>query len=397
MSARVIVTGLIGQHPLGGVTWDYLQFVTGLARLGFDVYYLEDSGHWPYALEGGDSGEDFAVQNCNANVEYLSRTMERFGFAGKWAFRCAIDGEWAGLSDTVRREVLSSADLLLNISSTLVRPQEYRMIPRLVFIDSDPVFTQIKLARGQTDFRAVVDAHDLHFSFGECLRTPFVPETGHHWLPTRQPIVLDEWHAERSHRGVFTTVMNWASYNPVSFAGRKYGQKDVEFMRFLDLPKQVAPTRLETAARGTGRRLLPDSLLKHLQHKGWSVVDPAEVCPDVESYRDYIQNSMAEWSVAKNGYVEGCSGWFSCRSACYLAAGRPVVVQDTGFRDVLPTGVGLLAFSTLEEAAEGIREVVSDYPRHSRAAREIAEQYFDSAKVLSHLLDRAFAVREATK
>jgi len=397
MSARVIVTGFIGQHPLGGVTWDYVQYVTGLARLGFDVYYFEDSGHWPYALEGGESGEDFGVSDCRANVDYLAKVMERFGLGQRWAFRCAMDGEWSGLSDLEREEVVSSADLLLNISSSVARPEEYRKVPRLIFVDSDPVFTQVKLARGQADFRAVVDAHDMHFSFGECLRAPFVPETGHHWLPTRQPIVLDEWHTERSHRGVFTTVMNWASYNPVSNNGRKYGQKDVEFMRFLELPRLVEPVRLETAARGTGRRVLQDSILHHLEHKGWSVVAPDMVCPDVESYREYIQNSMAEWSVAKNGYVEGRTGWFSCRSACYLAAGRPVVVQDTGFKEVLPTGVGLLAFSTLEEAREGIREVVSDYPRHSHAAREIAEQYFDSAKVLSHLVDRAFAVQEVAK
>jgi hypothetical protein len=384
---RVIVTGLIAQHPLGGVTWDYLQYPLGLRELGHDVYYFEDTGAWPYALDGGPDGDAFTVPDCGANVAYLAGVMERFGLASRWAYRCPIDGGWFGLSELKRREVIESADLLLNISSTVVRPAEYRAIPRLALVDSDPVFTQIKLARGQRDFRAVVDAHDVHFSFGECL-TDRVPDTGHRWLPTRQPIVLDQWHTGSPDRGVFTTVMNWASYNPVTYGGKTYGQKDVEFKRFLDLPEMVKPTALEIAAR-TRRRQLPDALLGHLKYKGWQVVDPSDVCADLDSYRQYVQCSTGEWSVAKNGYVEGRPGWFSCRSACYLAAGRPVVVQDTGFGGVLPTGLGLLSFTNLSEAADGIRRVMSDYQRQSRAAHSIAGEYFDSRKVLGRLVEDA--------
>ena len=385
---RVIVTGLIAQHPLGGVTWDYLQYPLGLRQLGYDVYYFEDSGAWPYALDGGLDGDVFIVPDCGANVAYLAGVMERFGLASRWAYRCPIDGGWFGLSELKRREVIESADLLLNISSTVVRPAEYRAIPRLAFVDSDPVFTQIKLARGQRDFRAVVDAHDVHFSFGECL-TERVPDTGHYWRPTRQPIVLDEWRVGEDHRGVWTTVMNWSSYNPVAFGGKTYGQKNIEFRRFLDLPGLVKPTVLEIAARGTRKRRLPVGLLGHLRYKGWEVADPGEVCAGLDGYREYLQSSQAEWSVAKNGYVEGRPGWFSCRSACYLSAGRPVVVQDTGFGGVLPTGRGLISFSSLAEAAEGIRSVTSDYELHSRAARDIAAEYFDSRKVLAHLVEEA--------
>jgi len=190
MKARIIVTGLIAQHPLGGVTWDYIQYVTGLRRLGYDVYYIEDSGAWPYALNGGETGDDFVVSDCSQNVAHLRDVMDRFGLGERWAYRCPIDGGWAGLPDLQREEVISSTELLLNISSTLLRPQEYRRIPRMAFIDSDPVFTQLKLARGQNDFRAVVDAHDVFFSFGECLEEPWVPATGHAWLPTRQPVLL---------------------------------------------------------------------------------------------------------------------------------------------------------------------------------------------------------------
>jgi hypothetical protein len=180
--------------------------------------------------------------------------------------------------------------------------------------------------------------------------------------------------------------MNWTSYKPVVYGNRSYGQKDLEFVRFQDLPRLIAPTALEVAVNAGKTRRTPRHLLAH---KGWRVVDPAKVCPDLDSYRDYIEASKAEWSVAKNGYVVGRPGWFSCRSACYLAAGRPVAVQDTGFGAVLPTGEGLLAFSTMEEAVASIKEIEANYERHAKAAREIAAEYFDASKVLPRLIDEA--------
>ena len=309
--------------------------------------------------------------------------MDRYGLNGRWAYRFPWQSQWFGLSDTTRREVIRSSDLLINVSGTLANLHEYRAIPRMIFIDSDPVFTQIKLRRGQHDFRKMVDAHDAHFSFGECLEGNSL-STGHCWWPTRQPIVLSEWKPSPTRRNVFTTVMNWTSYKPVEYEGKTYGQKDVEFMRFIDLPSCVNPAELEIAVNAGKTRRTPRSLLRR---KEWLVADPDRVCPDMTSYRDYIASSYGEWSVAKNGYVEGRSGWFSCRSACYLAAGRPVVVQDTGFPDVIPTGVGILPFRTVEEAADGIREVTSDYARHSKAAREIAEACFDSDTVLGKLVE----------
>jgi hypothetical protein len=185
--------------------------------------------------------------------------------------------------------------------------------------------------------------------------------------------------------------MNWSSYYPVAYQGCTYGQKNVEFKRFLELPGRVAPTDLEVAVRVAGpkRRRVPQDLAARLARHGWRVVDPAEACADLDSYRRYIESSKAEWSVAKNGYVVGQPGWFSCRSACYLAAGRPVVVQDTGFAGVIPVGEGVLCFRTLEEAAAAIQEVQANYSRHARAARAIAEEYFDSDKVLTRLIDEA--------
>lgn len=381
-SLKVIVTGLIGQYPLGGVTWDYLQYVLGLQRMGHDVYYFEDTGQWPYnPVEGGIAGD------CSFNVEYLGSVMDRFGLGERWAYHFPWESQWFGLTEQKRQEALQSADVLINVSGTLAHPEHYRHIPRLVYIDTDPVFTQVKLARGQSDFRHMVEMHDSHFSFGEHL-SETVPETGIEWQPTRQPVVLSEWSPMNTAGTAFTTVMNWTSYKPLTFNGTSYAQKDVEFERFIDLPSMVAETSLEIAVNSGKTRHTPRALLAH---KGWHVVHPDHVCPDLDSYRSYISASRAEWSVAKNGYVVGQPGWFSCRSACYLAAGRPVVVQDTGFSRLLPTGTGIVPFSSLEQAIEGIRDVQRRYDSHRNAAREIAEQYFDSALVLAQLLDRSMA------
>ena len=381
-SLRIIVAGLIAQYPLGGVAWDYLQYVLGLARLGHDVYYLEDTGQWPFnPVEGG------LAKDCTFNVEYLADIMSRYGLANKWAYRFPWQSQWFGLTGKERTEVIKSADLLLNVSYGLEQPLDYRQVKRLAYIDTDPVFTQVKLARGQADFRKLIDAHDVHFSYGECI-SKAGPATGHRWRPLRKPIVVSEWRPSAARREVFTTVMNWTSYNNVTFQGQSYGQKDVEFKHFLDLPALVAPTVLELAVNAGKTRRTPSDFLVH---KGWHVVDPAVVCPDLDSYRSYIESSKAEWTVAKNGYVVGNSGWFSGRSACYLAAGRPVVVQDTGFATVIPVGEGILTFRTLEEAAAEIHEVEGNYEQHAKAARAIAEEYFDSDKVLNRLIEEAMS------
>ena len=377
---RIVVTGLIAQHPrLGGVAWDYVQFAAGLARLGHDVYYLEDSGEWPYLAEGGATKASWIADDPTPNVRHLATVMERFGLGDRWLYRFPIEPRWYGLPDDGRRQVLETADLLVNVSGTLVRPWEYRQILRLAYVDSDPGFTQVKLAlpRGQKTFQRRLATHDVFFSFGERIReTALANDVG--WRPTRQPILLSEWTTESRPRNVFTTVMSWTSYRPLRHAGLSLGEKDVEFRRFVDLPRAVRPARLEVALGGTRHERWESAAgdartpQEALSEAGWRVVDAAAVSGDLDAYRRYVRSSKAEWSVAKNGYVTGETGWFSCRSACYLAAGRPVVVQDTGFRDVLPVGEGVLAFATPEEAADAVRAVEGDYARHSRAARELA-------------------------
>lgn len=386
---RIIVTGLMAQYPLGGVTWDYLQYVLGLERLGHDVYYLENSGQWPYNPIEGGLGKDAVY-----NARYLADVMSRFGLADRWAYRFpggmlpsgqVFQPEWFGVPDQVRKEVVRSADLLINVSSGIGNALPYVKVKRLAYVDTDPVFTQIRLLGGETEFLKHVDAHHIHFSYGECLWDTG-PATGHRWRPMRKPIAISEWRPATPHRDVFTTVMNWTSYNDVTYNGQSYGQKDVEFMHFLDLPSRISPTTLELAAGSGKTRRMPSDLLTR---KGWRVVDPMKVCPDLDGYRTYIESSKAEWTVAKGGYVLRQAGWFSGRSACYLAAGRPVVVQDTGFSSVIPVGEGILTFRTIDEAAAGIKEVEGDYARHAKAAREIAEEYFDSGKVLSRLVEES--------
>ncbi len=379
---RIIVTGFIAQYPLGGVTWDYIQYVLGLHKLGHEVFYLEDTHHWPYSPITGGVADD-----CAFNVSYLSNAMSHFGLAERWSYRFPWQSQWFGLTNKQRDEVLRSADLLINVSGSLGNPEKYRHIPRLIYIDSDPVFTQVKLARGQQDFRHSVDMHDVFFSFGESLSIA-IPSTGHTWNPTRQPIVLAEWRPSSAHREVFTTVMNWSSFKEIQYQGRTYGQKDIEFERFIELPRKLPDIYLEIAVNAGKSRRTP----RHrLRQQGWHVVDPEEVCADLSQYRSYIESSKAEWSVAKQGYVVGQPGWFSCRSACYLAAGKPVIVQDTGFDEVLPTGEGILSFQTMAQAISAIREIEANYRRHALAARKIAEDYFDSDRVLSRLIEVAFA------
>lgn len=413
---RIVVAGLIAQHPaLGGMSWHYLHYLIGLERLGHDVYYIEDSGLWPYNSDGGPTGNDWIQRDCSPNIAHLRAVLNRYGLGDRWAYRFPVDGSWHGLSDRRRTEVVSTADVLLNVSGSLERPADYRGRGPLVYIDTDPAFTQVRVVAGleqrdltttdQAEFASFaqrVSDHDVHFTFAEGVHAAF-PDTGHKWLPTRQPIVMDEWRSAEPApwgrgRG-FTTVMSWSSYRPLVWDVYSLGQKDVEFRTFLDLPARCPNAQLQVALSPTPHREwesptagesatrvgVTDLLTAH----GWRVCDASVECGDIDRYRDYILHSTAEWSVAKSGYVTTRSGWFSDRTGCYLAAGRPAVVQDTGLDGVLPVGDGLLTFSTMDEAAAGLDAVMSGYRRHSRVATELAREYLDAENVLTNLLSDA--------
>jgi hypothetical protein len=379
---RVVLSGYIGQYPMGGVAWDYLQFFLGLRALGHDVYYLEDTGQWPYnPVAGGLIKEP----NCDFNVAYIAALFSRFDAEDRWGYRFFWDDSWYGIPDQRRAEVLRTADLILNVSGSLMDPGRYGEGATRAYVDTDPVFTQLKLETGNTFLADQVASHHVFFTVGETLPGSEL-DPGFDWRPMRHPIALSEWKTDMPPGDAFTTVMNWTSYGDVRYQGRLYGQKDTEMRKFIELPSLVSDACFELAVNVGKKRGLPRELLVH---RGWRLVDPAVVCPDLDGYRRYIQGSLAEWSVAKQGYVSGRSGWFSGRSAAYLASGRPVVVQDTGFSDVLPVGEGLFAFTTVDEAIAGVREVLAHPDQHAAAARDLADEYFDARRVLSGVVEAA--------
>ena len=392
MSAlRIIVLGYIVRGPLGGLAWHHLQYVIGLARLGHDVYFIEDSDDYASCY---DPSRDRVDADPSYGLRFAADTFERVGLAERWAYYDAHTGRWLGPAGARAVAICSGADLLLNLSG--VNPQRpwLEPIPARVLVDTDPVFTQI---RHLTDpaARALALWHTAFFTFGENVGAPgcAIPDDGLPWRPTRQPLVLDAWPVTPGPPcGRFTTVMQWDSYAAREYGGRRYGMKSASFAPYLDLPAHSGAV-LELAI---GSSSAPRELLAG---KGWALRNPLEPTRDPWTYQRYIRASKAEFGVAKHGYVVSHSGWFSERSAAYLASGRPVVVQDTGFSAWLPVGAGVLGFATPEQAIEGIAAVDRRYDMHCQAARGIAEAYFDARVVLLDLIAAAYcdARRDAKK
>jgi hypothetical protein len=393
---RILVTGLLGQYAFGGVTWDYLQYAMGFRALGHEVWYLEDTATWAYDPIKGEPSAD-----CSYNVNYLRRIMEEFGFGDRWIYRNEADGSYHGVTDPAEAErIIRGADVLVNVSGACWLREPTFAVRCKLFVDGDPMFTHIGLATGaKPDYIERVKAHNAHFTFGLNVgRTDCrVPTGGLVWQPTVQPIALEHWTEELAGpmdpghpaSGAWTTVMNWASYKPLEFQGEFYGQKDLEFRKFINLPSHASRSMKWVVAMGQG--IGQQRPTAQLEQEGWTVLEPDQHLPDHLSYRRFLAHSRAEWSIAKNGYVASRSGWFSCRSACYLALGRPVVVQDTGWSEHLPHGEGVMRFTSMEDCVSALAAVEADYPRHSEAARAYARKWFDAARVCDDLLVKAGA------
>ena len=380
---RIIVLGYIVRCPLGGMAWHYLQYVLGLARLGHDVYFIEDSDDYPSCY---DPTRHVTGVDAGYGLRFAAAAFERVGLGERWAYHDAHTSTWHGPCSAQVAQISRSADLLLNISgSNPLRPWLQEVAVR-VFVDTDPAFEQIRqLTVPQR--RDLAQQHTAFFSFGENIGQECctVPDDGLPWQATRQPIVLEQWPTSPGPPGGrFTTVMQWDSYPTREYRGIRYGMKSESFEPYLELPRRVDSV-LELAL---GSCSAPRDLLRQ---SGWQLRNSLEPTRDLRTYQDYIRESRAEFGIAKHGYVASRSGWFSERSACYLASGRPVAVQDTGFSRFLPTGTGLCCFESPQEAVAAIADVNRDYQRHCRAAREIAEQFFDSDRVLRHLLERALS------
>jgi len=386
---KIVVTGLIAAYPLGGVGWDYLAYVSGFRRLGHEVFYLEDTGQWVYDPRAHSFTDDVGF-----NAAYLADTLARAGdgMRDHWSLR-APDGTYHGAPLAQVARFCSAADLWLNVSGACWLRDAYRGARRTAYLDSDPCYSQAKLLaveRGTaTEEQAysvgLIRAHDCFFTFAENMTDAScaIPRCGLRWMPTRQPIVLDDWPFTFAPCAChYTTVMSWKTDVTLpNLAGVTYGGKDVELLKFIGLPPRTR-VPLQIALSGAAPR-------DELRRRGWNVIDAYVHSHSMDAYREYLRGSRAEWSIAKNAYVASRSGWFSTRSAAYLALGKPVVVQDTGFRRYYPTGEGLFAFDTMDEAVAAIAQVESAYRRHCEAARAIAEREFAAEQVLQRLLDDA--------
>jgi hypothetical protein len=380
-SLRIVVLGYMIRGPLGGLAWHYLQYLIGLANLGHDVFYVEDSDDYPACYNPSRNVTD---TDPTYGLRFTARAFDRLGLGERWAYYDAHTERWLGPGADNILDVCRSADLVLNVSGVNVLRPWLSDVPVRVLVDTDPAFTQIRHLTDPIARRRALQ-HTAFFSFGENIDggSSDIPDDGVPWLATRQPVALDAWPATPGQpQGRLTTVMQWSSYPPREYQGQHYGMKSDSFGPYADLPEQVGPI-FQLSLGGSG--------FDEEMASKWGVQDSRLPTRDPWTYQRYIQNSKAEFSVAKHGYVVSRSGWFSERSAAYLASGRPVIVQDTGFTAWLAAGVGVLAFGTPDEALTRIEEVNSRYELHCQAARGIAEGYFDARQVLPHLIERAMA------
>jgi hypothetical protein len=378
---RIVILGNIACEPYPGTAWQAMQYIVGLRRLGHEAYYIETSSSWPY-----DPIRASRVGDSRYALPYLAKVAEYFGLGDRWAYRRSYaDKAWFGMDRTLAEQLLAEADLVLSITGSTRLAEEGLKVGRLVCISTDPVIHEVLFVNNDADIRSLVDEHDDVVTFGENIGTPSCPLPP---LPrlrtrTRQPVVLDMWDAGSPIKDEYTTVGNWRQEGrDAEYEGEiYYWSKHREYLKFIDLPERIGqPLELAT----NFFQLCSEDRIQ-LESNCWRLTDacPFTLC----SYRDYVRASRGEFTVAKDANVRLRTGWFSDRSACYLAAGRPVITQNTGFGTVLPTGEGLFAFDTMDDILAAFDAIESDYERHSRAARAIAETYFKAETVLSKLLD----------
>lgn len=403
---RLVVLGILGQMPLAGVIWQVLHYLEGFRRLDFDVYYVEDTGNWPY-----DPEQNTVTDNCAYAVNLIGQLMSAYGWSDRWAYRLgAQGGRTFGFSESQLTQLFEQADVLVNVTgSTVLRP-EHLQVPVRVYLETDPVLPQIEIAQGNQFNIDLLNAHTHHFTYGENLGSPdcAVPVGRFTYRPTRQPIVLDWWTPATHRAGAsvisnprFTTIANWRqSGKDIEWNGETYTwSKHHQFLKYIDLPRRTAqPLELALAVQEKWDEAENDWLPQHeddaeavrlLTSRGWHITNGLRLSTNIFSYRDYILGSGGEFTVAKDQYARLRSGWFSDRSACYLASGRPVITQDTAFGKFLPVGEGLFAFDNMEQILTAFTAINSDYERHSRAARAIAEEYFRAETVLTKLVQDA--------
>jgi hypothetical protein len=377
---KVVVAGWVAGFPVAGFFWHAVSFALGFRDLGHEVWFLDDLGDEPWGWDPEAGEED---PHCLAGVRFLARELAEVGLADRWIVRDAKRDVWHGLPEEHARSVLAEADLFVNVSLVCPIRTEYAAIPQRLAIDTDPVFTQVRIARGDGLLRDVPSMHTRLFTFGR----PPLPAQEHEWVPTRQPVATAMWPVgpPAAAGAPLTSVTTWKAYRPVTWDGVEYAAKDRSLREFIDLPSRTH-ARLAVAL-GAGDDHYQGA--RELSARGWELQDPQAATRTTRDYREWIAASAGEIGFAKHGYVAARSGWFSERTCCFLASGRPAVVQDTGWTDWLPSGEGVLAFTTPDEAADAIERVTAEPERHAAAARRVAEEHFEAADVCAALLEAA--------
>ncbi len=379
----IVVGGYIVAFPLGGMTWHHLNYLLGLHELGHEVWFLEDSGaySYPYNPTTWEVSPDPTY-----GIDYLKRTFAAYGLPERWCYYSQFWDTYYGLQKQELNDLLKRADLLLCVSGVTPIRDDRPRPKRVAVIDTDPVFTQLRMA----DDQPLVDYYkqfDTVATFGTEIGKPHcpLPTHGFDWIPTNQPMAMRHWPVVPTDSRQFTTIGKWehSADRHVSFEGKKYlSSKGVEWFKLLNLPaKQPWDLTL-------GMQAIPGDVKQQFESTGWRFTDAEAATISTQAFTQFIQNSAGELTVAKEIYSGLPSGWFSDRSSAYLASGRPVVTQASGFDRWLPTGEGLFAFSSQDEAAAALNSINRDYTGHSRAARDIAEKHLDANKVLPRLIER---------
>jgi hypothetical protein len=375
--ARIVLGSYMVRYPLGGMMSWVLQYIVGFQRLGHDIWFVEKAG---YPDSCFDPVRNVMSDDCAYGASVLNDLLRRFDLHERWCFVDAA-GRYYGVDRAGIEAVLASADLFVDMGTHGAWLEEAAVARMRVLIDGEPGMTQMKMQK-RLDAGESLPEYDFYYTTGRNIGTEAsrAPAAGRVWRPIFHPVVVDLFpHVPPLSGAPFTTVMNWQSYERVEYRGVAYGHKDLEFERFASLPQRTTAP-LEVAVSGK------DVPRERLGELGWRTRDAHDVTMSFDGFRAYIQGSMGEFSVCKNGYVATNSGWFSDRGAAYLASGRPVVQQETGFSTHLPCGEGLFAAQTVEEAAAALDEIGRDYARHAQRAREIAVEHLEASVVLGGFL-----------
>ena len=377
---KIVLGGYAVSFPLGGQVWMLMHYMQGLTRLGHDVIFVEDTAEWALPF---DPNKGYASADSSHGRKVIGEAFDRLGLSGRWAYNTIFENRLYGMEREDLDRFCAEADLFLNVSGVIPLRDSYMKAKVRAIIDTDPIFTQSKIASDDWT-RDYFKRHDVFFTFGHNIPTGStgVPLSGIEYIPTRTPVVLDMWPNLEGPGTGFTTIGSWdAQGRDIVLDGRKLSWRKCEkYEQIIDLPQALPGVTLDLTMSG-----MKDDAKRFAAH-GWNVKDALVLSQDIWGYHDYIQGSTGEFSVAKEQNIQLKSGWFSDRSASYLASGRPVIVEDTGFGTYLPVGEGLVTFEGVDNAKAAIETVLADYARHRKAARDIAREFFDAEKILLHLL-----------